>query len=126
LYDARAAPSRSVLLLVVSIPQDDLAFESRRRSSHKKTGLRLSSFPLYLMRFSNRRMRLPLTALAQTGSTVRTVYVPFVFQAGNQQMPAGLYRIDHQASSLFLLDGPTSSASGPDMNIARWPTESLT
>jgi hypothetical protein len=51
----------------------------------------------------------PLTALAQTGSTVGTVYVPFLFQIGNQQMPAGLYRIDHEASSLFLFRGPSRS-----------------
>jgi hypothetical protein len=37
------------------------------------------------------------------------VYVPFLFQVGNQQMPAGLYRIDHEASSLFLLRGASRS-----------------
>lgn len=52
----------------------------------------------------------PLTALAQTGSTVGTVYVPFLFQIDNQQMPAGLYHIDHEVSSLFLLRGPSHSA----------------
>jgi hypothetical protein len=51
----------------------------------------------------------PLTALAQTGSTVGTVYVPFLFQVGDQQMPAGLYRIDQESSSLFLLRGPSRS-----------------
>ena len=51
----------------------------------------------------------PLAALAQTALTVGTVYVPFLFQIDNQQMPAGLYRIDHEASSLFLLRGPSRS-----------------
>ena len=50
-----------------------------------------------------------LTALAQTGSTVGTGYVPFPFQIDNQQMPAGLYRVDREAGSLFQLRGPSRS-----------------
>jgi hypothetical protein len=50
-----------------------------------------------------------LPALAQTGSTVGTVDIPFVFHIDNQEMPAGQYRIDHEASTLLLLRGPSRS-----------------
>jgi hypothetical protein len=50
-----------------------------------------------------------LPARAQTGSSVGTVSVPFAFYLDNQEMPAGVYSIDHQASTLFLLRGPIRS-----------------
>jgi hypothetical protein len=41
---------------------------------------------------------------------VGTVNVPFAFHIDQQEMPAGLYRIDHESSSLYMLRG--SSRSG--------------
>lgn len=50
-----------------------------------------------------------LPAMAQTALPVARVSIPFAFYIGNQAMPAGLYSIDHEASTLFLLRGPSSS-----------------
>lgn len=47
------------------------------------------------------------TAAAQSSSTVAEANIPFAFQAGNQQMPAGQYRIVRESTSLILLQGPS-------------------
>jgi hypothetical protein len=47
--------------------------------------------------------------LAQTGSALGTVDIPFVFQIDDQQMPAGQYHIDRDAGSLLLLRGASRS-----------------
>jgi hypothetical protein len=43
-------------------------------------------------------------------SAVGTVNVPFPFHIDQQEMPAGLYRIDHESSNVYMLRG--SSRSG--------------
>jgi hypothetical protein len=52
-----------------------------------------------------------ISAVAQSGTTVATVNVPFIFHIDQQEMPAGLYRIDHVSSTLFVLRGANRSAS---------------
>jgi hypothetical protein len=47
------------------------------------------------------------TAAAQSTNTVAEANIPFAFQAGSQQMPAGQYRIVRESSSLVLLSGPS-------------------
>jgi hypothetical protein len=47
------------------------------------------------------------SAVAQT--EVGTVNVPFAFHIDKQEMPAGLYRIDHESSTLYMLRGPSRS-----------------
>jgi len=45
------------------------------------------------------------SASAQNTETNR-VNVPFAFHAGNRQMPAGAYLIEHPSSTVFILRGP--------------------
>ena len=52
-----------------------------------------------------------ISAVAQSGTTVATVNVPFTFYIDKQEMPAGLYRIDHVSSTLFVLRGPSRSGA---------------
>jgi hypothetical protein len=47
------------------------------------------------------------TAAAQSSSTVAQANIPFAFQAGNEQMPAGQYRVVRESTSLVLLSGPS-------------------
>jgi hypothetical protein len=49
------------------------------------------------------------SAVAQT--EIATVNVPFAFHIDRQEMPAGVYSIDHVSSTLFLLRGPSRSAT---------------
>jgi hypothetical protein len=51
------------------------------------------------------------SAVAQSTSTVATVNVPFAFLIDNREMPAGLYRIDHESSTLFRISGPSQSGT---------------
>jgi hypothetical protein len=51
------------------------------------------------------------SAVAQLASTVATVNVPFPFQIDKKEMPAGLYQIDHESSTLFRISGPTQSGT---------------
>jgi hypothetical protein len=37
------------------------------------------------------------------------VNVPFAFHIDQQEMPSGLYRIDHESSTLYMLRGPSRS-----------------
>ena len=46
-----------------------------------------------------------ISAVAQSGTTLATVNVPFTFHIDKQEMPAGLYRIDHVSSTLFVMSG---------------------
>jgi hypothetical protein len=50
------------------------------------------------------------SATAQ-GTGVAEANIPFAFQAANQTLPAGTYRIDRESSHLILLQGP-GKASG--------------
>src|SRR5271156_1394382 len=52
-----------------------------------------------------------ISAVAQSSTTVATVNVPFTFHIDKQEMPAGLYRIDHVSSTLFVLRGAHRSGS---------------
>ena len=52
-----------------------------------------------------------ISAVAQSDTTVATVNIPFTFHIDEQEMPAGLYRIDHVSSTLFLLRGPSRSGA---------------
>jgi hypothetical protein len=52
-----------------------------------------------------------ISAVAQSDTTVATVNIPFTFHIDKQEMPAGLYRIDHVSSTLFLLRGPSRSGT---------------
>jgi hypothetical protein len=52
-----------------------------------------------------------ISAEAQSGTTVATVNVPFTFHIDRQEMPAGLYRIDHVSSTLFVLHGADRSGT---------------
>ena len=52
-----------------------------------------------------------ISAVAQSGTTVATVNVPFTFQIDKQEMPAGLYLIDHVSSTLFVLRGANRSGT---------------
>jgi hypothetical protein len=52
-----------------------------------------------------------ISAAAQSGTTVATVNVPFAFHIDKQEMPAGLYRIDHVSSTLFVLRGENRSGT---------------
>lgn len=49
------------------------------------------------------------TAAAQSTSVVAEVTIPFAFQAGSLQMPAGNYRIARESNNLILLSGPSHS-----------------
>jgi hypothetical protein len=50
-------------------------------------------------------------AVAQNGNVLAEADIPFAFQNGDQQMPAGIYRIDRESNHLVLLHGP-SNVSG--------------
>jgi hypothetical protein len=50
-----------------------------------------------------------ISAVAQSGTAVATVNVPFTFNIDQQEMPAGLYRIDHVSSAMFMLRGANRS-----------------
>jgi hypothetical protein len=50
-------------------------------------------------------------AAAQSGETLAKVTIPFAFQSGDHQMPAGMYRIDRESQYLLVLHGP-SNATG--------------
>ena len=52
-----------------------------------------------------------ISAVAQSDTTVATVNVPFAFHIDKQEMPAGLYRIDHVSSTLFVLRGSNRSGT---------------
>jgi hypothetical protein len=49
------------------------------------------------------------TTSAVAQSEVATVNIPFAFHIDQQVLPAGLYHIDHESSSLFRLRGPARS-----------------
>jgi hypothetical protein len=49
-------------------------------------------------------------ALAQTGSAIGTVDIPFVFHLDDREMPAGQYHIDREEGTLLLLRGASRSA----------------
>jgi hypothetical protein len=50
-----------------------------------------------------------ISAVAQSATTVATVNVPFTFHIDKQEMPAGLYRIEHVSSTQFVLRGASRS-----------------
>ena len=52
-----------------------------------------------------------ISGVAQSATTVATVNVPFTFHIDKQEMPAGLYRIDHVSSTLFVLRGANRSGT---------------
>jgi hypothetical protein len=52
-----------------------------------------------------------ISAVAQSGTTLATVNVPFTFQIDKQEMPAGLYRIYHVSSTLFVMSGAKRSGT---------------
>jgi hypothetical protein len=52
-----------------------------------------------------------ISAVAQSGTTLATVNVPFTFHIDKQEMPAGLYRIDHVSSTLFVMSGANRSGT---------------
>ena len=52
-----------------------------------------------------------ISTVAQSGTTVATVNVPFTFYIDKQEMPAGLYRIDHVSSTLFVMSGANRSGT---------------
>jgi hypothetical protein len=49
-------------------------------------------------------------AAAQNGSTRVQVNIPFSFQSGGQQMPAGVYRIGREPNGIVLLQGPANAS----------------
>jgi hypothetical protein len=52
-----------------------------------------------------------ISAVAQSDTTVATVNIPFTFHIDEQEMPAGLYRIDHVSSTLFVMSGANRSGT---------------
>jgi hypothetical protein len=57
-------------------------------------------------------------AFAQAGSTMVRVNIPFAFQVGSQQLPAGRYEIKRESSHLVQLRGPANAAGFVSMNTA--------
>jgi hypothetical protein len=53
---------------------------------------------------------------AQVGSAMLQVNIPFAFQAGGQQLPAGKYEIKRESSHIVQLRGPGQAAGFVMMN----------
>jgi len=58
------------------------------------------------------------SALAQGGTALAQVNIPFAFQMANETLPAGTYRIDLESSHVVLLRGPDKASGFLVMNTA--------